>query len=70
MAPQDAKAFFDKLNTDDNLKDAVKKTLEGIAQAVLGHSGASEKDLTDELAARWKADPNNVKIVYSEPPGF
>jgi hypothetical protein len=69
MPRQDAKNFFDKLVADDNLKATVKQKIEDIAKDA-GYPNASEKDLTDELAARWKADPNNVKIVYSEPPGF
>lgn len=68
MSAKDAQDFFDKLEKDDNLQDAVKKTLEGIAQAVLGHSGASEQDLTKELGARWQS--NYIKFPYSEPPGF
>ena len=68
MSAQDAKDFFDKLEKDKNLQDAVKQTLEGIAQAALGHSGASETDLSTELAARWKS--NYIKFPYSEPPGF
>lgn len=68
MPPQDAKAFFDQLEKDNNLKATVKQKIEEIA-ANAGYPKATEQDLTDELAARWKAHPY-AKIGYSEPPGF
>lgn len=67
MSEQDAKNFFDKLESDNALKATVKKSVEDIAAAA-GYPGATEQDLTKELAARWKT--NYIKFPYSEPPGF
>lgn len=68
MSKKDAKEFFNQLDTNTTLQNAVKQQLETIAQNA-GYD-ANEKELTDELASRWQADPHNVKIAYSEPPGF
>ena len=68
MSKKDAKDFFDKLEADNNLKATVKQKIEEIATNA-GFPGATEQDLTDELAARWAASPS-YRIPYSEPPGF
>ena len=73
MSAQDAKNFFDKLEAaakhpNDPLTLRVNKKLEDIAKAE--NNPATEQELQDELANRWKADPSYIKFGYSEPPGF
>ena len=72
MTKQHAHDFFDQIQASSpnvTLKAAVKKSLEKIASDA-GYT-ATEDELVDELAERWKADPSSVaKVAYSEPPGF
>jgi Nif11 domain len=66
MSKEGAEKFFDKLEKDQTLRITVGQELETIVKKA--GFDATEAELTAELAKRWAAQ--NIRIPYSEPPGF
>ena len=69
MATQDAaKEFFDKLETDPDLRAKIKLGLETLTKIAADYD-VTEDELTKELAKRWECTAF-PRVPYSEPAGF